>query len=174
MKFILAILLQQKKEKEKQLQQAKRQFDSTLRENADKICRSSQLQLESTIKLKQKELEQLQCSITTEFDSLQNKKSQFEQAVKDHFTKIQQLQGQVEEIKRSIHPDGLLQHTMERYNIEIQKINDKLNAEYKRKVRTIKKKNNQKKRSEIQVYRCILLSVIENHAIDTQIPRRII
>ena len=66
-------------------------------------------------------------------------------------TQLQSLRNQMETLKRSLDGEAALAKVMDRCTIEMKKMQEKVNAEYARKLKLIQRKNGMKKRNEIQV-----------------------
>ena len=101
---------------------------------------------------KKEEISKLKESIATEIHDFEKKRESYEKECQNHLVTIQQLQEQYSSINQSLDVDSLIQSSISKYTTEINKLNEKLIADYKRKVKTIKKKSTQKKRFEIQVF----------------------
>lgn len=123
-----------------------------MKDNSDKILHSTQLQLESILQTKKEEISKLKESIATEIHDFEKKRESYEKECQNHLVTIQQLQEQYSSINQSLDVDSLIQSSISKCTTEINKLNEKLIADYKRKVKTIKKKSTQKKRFEIQVF----------------------
>lgn len=140
--------------------QTKKQLETTMKENSDKMLHSTQLQLESILKTKKEEAIKLKESIASEIHDLEKKRESYEKECQSHLTTIQQLQQQYSSINQSLDVDSLIQSSISKYTTEINKLNEKLITDYKRKVKTIKKKSAQKKRFEIQVFLLNLIIIV--------------
>lgn len=147
--MIIALLLQQKKEKEKQIQQTRKQFDSAIKANTEKIMQSSRKEFESLINTRQQELEQIKNIINGEFDKLESRRIQMEQDLSHFVSKIQQLQQRCVDLSNC---DMVVKSAANKYDLEVRKMSEQLVADYQRRVKSIKKKTGQKKYSEIKVF----------------------
>lgn len=144
----IALLLQQKKEKEKLIQQTRKQFDATMKANTEKILRSSQKEFELVLKRRSEELNQLKKDVQSELETMNAKHSQIEQEMQLHFSKIKQLQEQYSQL---IDCNSVLQTATTEYSKEIRQMSDRLREDYQKKVKSIKKKSVQQKHMDIQV-----------------------
>ena len=131
-----------------------------MKDNSDKILHSTQLQLESILQTKKEEISKLKESIATEIHDFEKKRESYEKECQNHLITIQQLQQQYSSINQSLDVDSLIQSSISKYTTEINKLNEKLITDYKRKVKTIKKKSAQKKRFEIQVFLLNLIIIV--------------
>ena len=144
----IALLLQQKKEKEKLIQQTRKQFDATMKANTEKILHSSQKEFELVLKRRSEELNQLKKDVQSELETMNTKHSQIEQEMQLHFSKIKQLQEQYSQL---IDCNSVLQTATTEYSKEIRQMSDRLREDYQKKVKSIKKKSVQQKHMDIQV-----------------------
>lgn len=103
---------------------------------------------------------------------IQERKEGFEKDIQIHLSKIQQLQNQYADFNKTINSSCLFQSVLDQYTNEIEKMNTKLITDYKKKVKTVKKKSGQKKRSELQVL-YIERSPLETHPNNFQFPCRL-
>ena len=79
------------------------------------------------------------------------KKEEFEKETRDGLNRIQSIQSQIATLQKEITQAEESKRVVEKCNAEMKRMQERLNAEYMKKVSAIRKKSNTKKRSEIQV-----------------------
>ena len=76
---------------------------------------------------------------------------EMQRSMSERTTQLQSLRNQLETLKRSLDGEASSAKVMERCSSEMKKMQEKVNAEYARKLNLIQRKNGMKKRNEIQV-----------------------
>ena len=76
---------------------------------------------------------------------------EMQRSMSERTTQLQSLRNQLEPLKRSLDGEASSAKVMERCSSGMQKMQEKVNAEYARKLNLIQRKNGMKKRNEIQV-----------------------
>ena len=147
----VALLMKQKKEKKKQMQQARSQLEGAVKEGCARIMKESEGRLETIQRKNDKRAEVLKGQLEEEMKMLAMKKQEFEKETREGFGRIQILQTQIAALQKEIEEGEESKRIVERCGVEMKKMQERLNAEYARKRNAIRKKSNTKKRNEIQV-----------------------
>ena len=142
----IALLLKQQKEKKKQVQKAKSQLESS-----ERILKESEGRLEMIMRRNAKKATELREQLSGEMSRIATKKEEFEKETRDGLNRIQSIQSQIATLQKEITQAEESKRVVEKCNAEMKRMQERLNAEYMKKVSAIRKKSNTKKRSEIQV-----------------------
>ena len=141
-------MMKQKKEKKKQMQQARSQLEGAVKEGCARIMKESEGRLET---IQRKNDKRAEGQLEEEMKMLAMKKQEFEKETREGFGRIQTLQTQIAALQKEIEEGEESKRIVERCGVEMKKMQERLNAEYARKRNAIRKKSNTKKRNEIQV-----------------------
>lgn len=143
--------MKQKKEKKKQIQQARNQLEGAVKEGCARILKESEGRLETIQKRNDKRAETLKGQLEEELKVMTTRKQEFEKETREGFGRIQTIQTQIAELQKEIEGGEESKRIVEKCSSEMKKMHEKLHMEYTRKLNVIRKKNNTKKRNEIQV-----------------------
>ena len=143
--------MKQKKEKKKQIQQARNQLEGAVKEGCARILKESEGRLETIQKRNDKRAETLKGQLEEELKVMTTRKQEFEMETREGFGRIQTIQTQIAELQKEIEGGEESKRIVEKCSSEMKKMHEKLHMEYTRKLNVIRKKNNTKKRNEIQV-----------------------
>lgn len=143
--------MKQKKEKKKQIQQARNQLEGAVKEGCARILKESEGRLETIQKRNDKRAETLKGQLEEELKVMTTRKQEFEMETREGFGRIQTIQTQIAELQKDIEGGEESKRIVEKCSSEMKKMHEKLHMEYTRKLNVIRKKNNTKKRNEIQV-----------------------
>lgn len=147
----IALLLKQQKEKKKQVQKAKSQLEGAVKESSERILKESEGRLEMIMRRNAKKATELREQLSGEMSRIATKKEEFEKETRDGLNRIQSIQSQIATLQKEITQAEESKRVVEKCNAEMKRMQERLNAEYMKKVSAIRKKSNTKKRSEIQV-----------------------
>ena len=148
---LAALLLQQKKEKKRLAQQNRRQRESSVREGAQKIVKAWESQLEGILTRREQTASRLRKQIDDEMQRIDAAMEEMQKTMSERTAQLQSLRNQLESMKRSMDGEASSAMVMQRCAGEMRKMQEKVNAEYARKLKLIQRKNGMKKRNEIQV-----------------------
>ena len=143
--------MKKKKEKKKQIQQARNQLEGAVKEGCARILKESEGRLETIQKRNDKRAETLKGQLEEELKVMTTRKQEFEKETREGFGRIQTIQTQIAELQKEIEGGEESKRIVEKCSSEMKKMHEKLHMEYTRKLNVIRKKNNTKKRNEIQV-----------------------
>ena len=148
---ILLAYYKQQKEKKKQVQKARSQLEGAVKESSERILKESEGRLEMIMRRNAKKATELREQLSGEMSRIATKKEEFEKETRDGLNRIQSIQSQIATLQKEITQAEESKRVVEKCNAEMKRMQERLNAEYMKKVSAIRKKSNTKKRSEIQV-----------------------
>ena len=133
------------------MQQNRRQRANSVREGAQKIVRAWEAQLEGVLARREQTAAKLHAQLEAEMKRIDVMMGEVQKSMNERTTQLQSLRNQLETLKRSLDGEASSAKVMERCSSEMKKMQEKVNAEYARKLKLIQRKNGMKKRNEIQV-----------------------
>lgn len=129
----------------------RRQRASSVREGAQKIVKAWEAQLQATLARREQTATKLRTQLEAEIQRVDATMGELQKTVSERSAQLQSLRSQLETLKRSLDGEATAATVMERCAGEMRKMQEKVDAEYARKLKLIQRKNGMKKRNEIQV-----------------------
>ena len=126
-------------------------MEGAVKEGCARILKESEGRLETIQKRNDKRAETLKGQLEEELKVMTTRKQEFEKETREGFGRIQTIQTQIAELQKEIEGGEESKRIVEKCSSEMKKMHEKLHMEYTRKLNVIRKKNNTKKRNEIQV-----------------------
>ena len=122
-----------------------------MRGGMEKLMQTSEERFQAILKTTQTESTQLLQTLKNEVSALQALRETFESESSERLHRIQSIEKKVLELQKGLEVDAASRTIVEKYKQEAKKLQEHVNAEYKKRVKMIQKKNSLKKRNEIQV-----------------------
>lgn len=135
-----------------------------MRGGMEKLIQSSEERFQAILKTTHSESTQLLQTLKNEISALQTLRENFESESSERLHRIQSIEKKVNELQKGLEVDSTSRTIVEKYKQEAKKLQERVNAEYKKRVKLIQKKNSLKKRNEIQVGEKRLNSFLEDDA----------
>ena len=129
----------------------------------EKLMQTSEDRFQAILKTTQTESTQLLQALKNEVSALQALRETFESESSERLHRIQSIEKKASELQKGLEVDAASRTIVEKYKQEAKKLQERVNAEYKKRVKMIQK-NSLKKRNEIQVAEEEKKSLVENDA----------
>lgn len=126
-------------------------MEEGVRGGMEKLMQTSEERFQAILKTTQTESTQLLQTLKNEVSALQALRETFESESSERLHRIQSIEKKVLELQKGLEVDAASRTIVEKYKQEAKKLQEHVNAEYKKRVKMIQKKNSLKKRNEIQV-----------------------
>ena len=139
-------------------------MEEGVRGGMEKLMQTSEERFQVILKTTQTESTQLLQALKNEVSALQALRETFESESSERLHRIQSIEKKASELQKGLEVDAASRTIVEKYKQEAKKLQERVNAEYKKRVKMIQKKNSLKKRNEIQVAEEEKKSLVENDA----------
>ena len=117
--------MKQKKEKKKQIQQARNQLEGAVKEGCARILKESEGRLETIQKRNDKRAETLKGQLEEELKVMTTRKQEFEKETREGFGRIQTIQTQIAELQKEIEGGEESKRIVEKCSSEMKKMHEK-------------------------------------------------